>query len=210
MHSPSSRFEIMPRMRADSRGPFRASRTWRGAAGLRSLRPSAAAPPVVSSMWAMRRLSRPLPRFGRNSPTSPAPLRQRAPHGADAQAAPGVERDPVEVKGAGAGEGRALLERRHVAPAQGRRRAEAAYGRALDVAGPGRLAAVDGRAADMGAVWIGASMGPQLGSCGRGRADESRPAGARASMGPQLGSCGRGPAATKRQRPDTCFNGAAT
>ena len=88
------------------------------------MRPYAAAPPGVSSMWAMCRLSRPLPRFGLNSPTSPAPLRQRAPHGADAQAAPGVERDPVEVKGAGAGGGRALLERCRVAPVQGGRRVE--------------------------------------------------------------------------------------
>ena len=68
----------------------------------------------------------------------------------------------------------------------------------------------------MGAVWMGASMGPQLGSCGRpsatrpwpsawrcfngaatwqlrkGHARTARQDGHGASMGPQPGSCGRG------------------
>ena len=136
-HSPGSRLGIMSRMRADTRGPLIASCTLARAAGLRNLPVRGGVlecleyvgdvPPVEAVVAVQAEL---VDQAG-------APLRQRVPHGVDPQAAPGVERDPVKVKGAGAGGGQALLECRHVAPARGRRRVEATRGLAQGVAGPG-------------------------------------------------------------------------
>ena len=73
-YSPSSRLEIMSRMRANSRGLLSASCTLARAARLRNLRASVAAYSNVSSMRAMCRLSRSLPWPRWNSSSRPGPF----------------------------------------------------------------------------------------------------------------------------------------